>query len=437
MTPPPTLLVTHATELCTVAGSSRTPRTGSALADPGRIRDGAVAVAGDTILAVGPTDRVLADFPPGPDTRVLDASGRVVLPGLVDPHTHLVHAGSREGEFVQRLQGRSYLEILAAGGGILATVAATRAASAASLEVAARAALDRMLVHGATTVEAKSGYGLTLADEVKQLRVVANLDRSHPVDLVPTFLAAHAVPPEFRGRRSDYVRHVVEAMLPAVAGLAEFCDVFCETEVFPVSDAREILAAGRRLGLRPKLHADELGPSGGSALAAELGATSADHCIHTPAEVMPRLAAAGVVVVLLPGTSFTLGARRWAPARAFVAAGVPVALATDYNPGTSPVDSMVHVMGIACRGLGLTPAEAISAATINAAHAVGRAGKVGSLEPGKQADLVAFDAPSADAIPYYFGSNRVDWVIKAGRVVVSGGRLVQAAGREGGSNGGG
>lgn len=430
--------VVHAAELITMAapagggGRPPGPRRGPALGEAGVVRDGAVVVRAGRIAAVGPTPEVLRDQPPGPRDLVLDATGKTVLPGLVDPHTHLVFAGTREDEFVARLEGRGYLEILAAGGGILRTVAATRQAGAAALEAAARARLDRMLAWGTTTAEVKSGYGLEWETERLQLEVVRRLDATHPVDLVPTFLGAHAVPAEYAADRAGYVRLVIEEMLPAVvrAGLAEFCDVFCEAGVFSLAESRAVLEAARRLGLGLKLHADEFEAIGGAELAAELGATSADHLVRTTPEGMRRLAAAGVVAVLLPATTLTLGAGadgsggRHAPAREMIAAGCAVALATDCNPGTAPTETLMALVPLACRTLRLRPSEALAAATINAAHAVGRGGEVGSLEVGKLGDVIVCDAPGLDHLGYWFGPNPVAAVLKAGRLVARDGRAL-------------
>lgn len=358
----------------------------------------------------------------------LDARGGTVTPGLVDPHTHLLFAGSREGELRLRQRGAGYLEILAAGGGILSTVASTRTASADELAAHGRRWLDEMLSHGVTTVEAKSGYGLDVATELRLLEVAGRLGGEGPVDVVPTFLGAHAVPSEYRGRSDAteaYVRAVVEEQLPAVAGqgLARFCDVFCETGVFSADQSRRILQAAADLGIPPRLHADELAPSGGAELAAELGAASADHLAAPSAagiDALARAAADGrpVVATLLPATTWFLMSDHFAPARSLIDRGVPVALATDFNPGTSPTANLPLVMTIACLALGLTPAEALAAVTINAAHALRLGDEIGSLEPGKAADVVVWAVPTAEQIPYWPGADLVRTVIKRGRVVL-------------------
>ncbi|KKM12793.1 imidazolonepropionase [Clostridiales bacterium PH28_bin88] len=414
------LLLLHAGQLVTVAGDSAGPKRGAEMAQLGVIQDGAVAVKEGTIVYVGTTREVLEQVETHPGTRVVDAGGKVVLPGLVDPHTHLVFAGSREHELELKLQGMGYLDILKAGGGILSTVRATRAAGKAELIKTAGKYLDQMLSQGTTTAEVKSGYGLTLEDEVKTLEVIRELNRSHPIDLVPTFLGAHAVPEEYKGNPEGYVDLVVEAMLPAVVreGLAEFCDVFCEEGVFSVEQSRRILLAAKERGLKPKIHADEIVSLGGGELAAEVGAVSADHLMAVSDQGIEQMAQQGTIAVLLPATTFCLMGKQYAPARKMIERGVPVALASDFNPGSSPVNSLQVVMGIACRQLKMTPAEVITAVTINAAHAIGRAAEVGSIEAGKKADLVVFDALTYRYLPYRFGTNLVEMVIKNGQVVV-------------------
>jgi imidazolonepropionase len=427
---PAALLVEHAAELTTLAGPPGA-RRGRAQGEVGAVADGAVAVSADgRILAAGPTEAVRAALRLGPGARVIDASGRAVLPGFVDAHTHAVFAGDRVDEFELRLRGADYLEILAAGGGILSTVRATRAASAEALAARTAGFLESMLLLGATTVEIKSGYGLSTAEELKQLGVVRALRGRVPHTLVATLLAAHALPPEHRDAPDGYVRLVCEETIPAAAaaGLAGFCDVFCERGVFSVEQSRRVLRAGLAHGLRPKLHAEQKSRSGGAGLAAELGAASADHLEYAEEEDLVGLAAAGTVAVLLPGAALMLREERVAPARRMVELGVPVALATDFNPGTCPIRSVPVVIGLACLRLGLSPAEALVAATINAACAIGLGDEVGSLEPGKRADLLVLDAPSYRHIPYQLATNLVRTVVKDGRVVVEDGRRVDGAG---------
>ncbi|MDN5374982.1 MAG: imidazolonepropionase [Thermacetogenium sp.] len=416
------LIVRNAAEIVTCAGGTERPKRGREMAEIGVIRDGAVAAKEGVIVAVGETSDVLEQVAIGGDTRVIDAGGKVVLPGLVDPHTHVVFAGSREYELEMKIEGRGYLEILAAGGGILDTVRATREAGLEELIAAAGKYLQEMLAQGTTTAEAKSGYGLSTEGEVKMLEAIRELNLVQPVELVPTFLGAHAIPAEYRTNPDGYVDLVVEEMLPVVArrGLAEFCDVFCEEGVFSVEQTRRILLKARELGLKLKVHADEMAPLGGAELAAELGATSADHLMAVSDQGICDLARSDTVAVLLPATTFCLMGERYAPARRMIEQGVTVALATDFNPGSSPVNSLQVVMGLACRQLKMRPAEVITAVTINAAHAVGRAAAVGSLEVGKKADMVIFDAPNHLYLMYRFGTNLVETVIKNGKVVIGG-----------------
>lgn len=377
--------------------------------------DGAVAVRGEKIVWIGP-DSEVPSLPS--EIKCIDATGKTVLPGFVDSHTHLVFAGSREEEFEQRLRGMTYQQIAERGGGINATVHRVRQASKLELAHAARRRLDRLLQFGVTTVEVKSGYGLNLADELKCLEVIAELNREGPLELVPTFLGAHAVPSEYRSDRVGYVRSLIDDMLPEVARsqLAQFCDVFCETGVFDIEESGQILARARDLGFQLKVHADELTPLGGAELAARLGAISADHllCI-TPAGI-EALAHSGTIATLLPGTAFFLG-MPYAPARRLMEQGVAIALASDCNPGTCPTENLPLVGTMACTQMKMLPAEALNALTLNGAAALGRANRLGSLEVGKQADLVIADVPDYRHLFYHFGVNHVWRVIKRGRVV--------------------
>ncbi len=413
------LLVQHAAELLTLAGPSGGPRTGPALRDVGLVRDGAVAAADGQIVAAGSTAEVRDTVRLSPRATVINAGGRVVLPGFVDPHTHLVFAGVRVDEFEMRLRGATYLEIAAAGGGILRSVAATRAADEDTLVGLGMARLDHLLRTGTTTAEAKSGYGLSLEDELKQLHVIHRLSARHDVDLVPTLLAAHAVPPEFAGNPDGYVDAIIHEILPAVADedLAEFCDAFCDVGAFTIEQGRAVLEAGSDLGLTPKLHADEFADTGGARLAAETGAISADHLLHASEAGLAAMAGAGTMAVLLPGTAYFLGLP-FAPARRIIELGVPIALASDYNPGSSPMWSMPAVISLACVRMGLLPVEAIVAVTINAAWAIGVAEEVGSLEPGKAADLVVLDVADHREIATSLGGSIVRQVIKRGRLAV-------------------
>ncbi|MBM3306712.1 MAG: imidazolonepropionase [Candidatus Eisenbacteria bacterium] len=412
------MLVVNIGELATPRGGPK-PLRGAAMRDLTLVRGAAVAVVGERVAAAGPEREVLAAFREGRRTVVLDARGALVTPGLVDPHTHAVFAGTREAEFAMRTEGRTYEEIAAAGGGIRSSVRALRAAGEEELVRAGRANLDRALDHGTTTIEIKSGYGLSLEAELKTLRVVRRLAGEHAVGVVPTFLGAHEFPDEWRDDRDGYVGTVCEEMIPAVARerLARCCDVFCEEGVFSVEQSRRVLEAGKRHGLAPKVHADELHASGGAELAAEVRALSADHLVRVTDRGVAALAAADVVAVLLPGTSLSLGATRFAPARALIEAGVPVALATDMNPGSSMTESMQIVMALASMALRMTPAEVLTAATVNAAAAVGLAGDVGTLEPGRLADAVVWEVDDHRAIPYHYGVNLARSVVRKGVVV--------------------
>lgn len=409
------LLIVNA-RLATLAGYSEKPQRGSDFGNLRLVDNGAVAVAGDSILAVGPIEAVAREVDIGA-AQVVDAGGRLVTPGLVDPHTHVVHSGSREREYNLRLQGTPYIEILKAGGGILNSVASTREASLTDLVAQTNKSLGRMLAFGVTTVEAKSGYGLDLATELKMLQAVQILNLIQQVTLVPTFMGAHAIPEEYKDKSDEFVDIVIQEMLPAVKDLALFCDVFCEDHVFSIEQSRTILRAAQDLGLGAKIHADELAPTGGAQLAAELGAVSADHLLCTDALGIEALANSNTVAVLLPGTSFNLMTGRYAPAREMLAAGVAIALSTDYNPGSCPTENLQLIMTLGCLKLGLTPAQVLAAVTINAAHALGLGSAIGSLEAGKQADLVIFDADNEAYIPYHFGINHSWMVVKSGCIV--------------------
>ncbi len=415
-------LLINAGQLVTVAGNSDHPKRGEELSEIAVITDGAVAARDGVIAAVGTTSELQDRVELEEDAVVIDAQGKVVLPGLVDPHTHVVFAGSREHELEMKIQGMPYLEILARGGGILDTVRSTREASREDLVRTAAKYLDEMLAQGTTTAEAKSGYGLTLKDELKMLEAIRVLQETHPVDLVPTFLGAHAIPEEYKDDPDGFVDLVIQEMLPAISplGLARFCDVFCEEGVFSVEQTRRVLLEAKRLGFELKIHADEMVTLGGAELAAELGATSADHLMMISDQGIEMLAASETIAVLLPATTFCVMGERYAPARKMIEKGAAVALSSDFNPGSSPVNSLQIVMGIACRQLKMAPAEVISAVTINAAHAIGCASSVGSIEEGKRADLVIFDAQDYRYLMYRFGTNLVDKVVKSGRIVVGG-----------------
>ena len=402
------LLVVNIGLLATPVGSAA--RGGEAQGEIRLLHDAWLRIEDGVIAALG------TGAPEGTGCPVLDAGGRLVTPGLVDAHTHLVFGGWRQNELALKLHGVPYLDILAQGGGILSTVTATRAATEEELADKAAAALDEMLRFGTTTCEAKSGYGLTTEEECKQLRAIRSLDRRHPIDLVATFMGAHALPQAYQDDREAYVSLVCEEMIPRIAEekLAEFCDVFCETGVFTAEESRRILEAGKRYGLRPKIHADEIDPIGGSRLAGEIGAISAEHLIVCPEEGIASMARGGTVACLLPATSFYLGAE-YAPARRMVEAGVPVAMATDFNPGSCPCLNMQLVMNLGCLRYRLTPEEVLTAVTLNGAAAIGRAESVGSLEPGKRGDLLIWEARDLNYVCYRMGSNLVHTVVKGGR----------------------
>jgi imidazolonepropionase len=418
------LIIHHASQLVTCAGATA-PCRGPALRDVGIIENGAVAIRDGLIAAVGSTEEILGAYSGG---QRIDARGRAVIPGLVDPHTHVVFGGDRVDEFELRIGGATYMEIMAAGGGILNTVVHTRAASEPELVAAARRRLDEMLAFGTTTVEVKSGYGLDTATELKMLRVIEELDRTHACTLVPTFLGAHTVAPEYRADPAGYVALVMDEMIPSAAawyaasdfrrqGRPFFIDAFCEEHAFDVDQSRRILQAGLAAGMRAKLHVDQFNALGGVAMAVELGAISVDHLdVSGPAEIA-SLAPAATMAIPLPAANFNLGHTAFAPARALADAGVALALATDLNPGSAPCYGMPTVMAIACRYLGLLPAEALLASTINAAHAIGLADEVGSLEVGKAADLLLLKDADYRHMAYFFGGNPVAAVIKRGVVV--------------------
>jgi imidazolonepropionase len=410
------LLIVNANELVTLQGGSRKPLVGKQMEELGILKDGAVAVKDGRILAVGKTGDVSKQFRAD---ETIDAAGRLVVPGFVDPHTHLVFAGSREDEFELRLKGVSYMEILRKGGGILRTVNATRQASEQELVEGGMKTLDIMLAHGTTTVEAKSGYGLNPEDEIKCLKVAKKLNDRHPVDVAPTFLGAHAVPAEYKGNTDEYVDMIKSKVIPKVAKqrLAEFCDVFCENGVFNVKQSKGILVKGKECGLKPKVHADEMTPFGGAELAAEVDAVSAEHLLYASENGLRMMAKKGVIAVLLPAAAFSLMTAKYADARKMIGLGAPVALGTDFNPSCW-VENQQFVIALACRHMTITPAEALTATTINAAHAVKRAHEVGSLEAGKKADVVILNIPSHRFLGYRFGVNLVDKVIKEGRMMI-------------------
>jgi imidazolonepropionase len=396
MSPQVTLLIEHLDQLYAIEGPA--PRAGVRQGDVHPIADGAVAVSGHRVLAAGETAAVRDEVVVGPATQVVDGRGRSLVPGFVDAHTHVVFAGDRRDELRRRLAGATYAEIAAAGGGILSTVRATRAATEDQLVAETQVRLAEMLAAGTTTAEAKSGYGLAFDAELKMLRAIARLNAVQPLALVPTFMGAHEVPPEYRGRQSDFVRTVIDEMIPAVAAHAEWCDVFCDRGFFTPEESIAILRAGAAAGLKPRIHADELAASGGAEAAAAVGARSADHLVHATAAGIAALAAGGVVATLLPAAAFYLKLGRFAPARRMIDAGLPVALATDVNPGGGFSPSMPFVMTLACFAMELTFEEALAAATLNGAYAVDRHDTVGSLERGKLFDAVLVEGPAINLL---------------------------------------
>jgi imidazolonepropionase len=413
------LLITGASQLLTLRG--RGPRRGSALADVGIIKDGALLVRDGLIAAVG-TRAKIETLPAAATAERLDLGGRVVLPGFVDSHTHLIHAASRAEEYELKIAGASYEEIGRKGGGILNSVNALRAATSEALKLRARRALVQFAAYGTTTVEAKSGYGLDIASELKILRLHKELAAEQPLDIVSTFLGAHVVPAEYRGTPAgvqEYIALLTEKLIPEVAQekLAEFCDVFCDRGAFTREQAKQILEAGKRHGLTPKLHGEQLTRTGATQLAVKLGAASCDHLEQINSSDIAALAKSQTVATLLPGCDFHLGLAKYAPARTLIDAGAIVALATDYNPGTSPTVSMPMILSLACSALRITPAEAITAATINAAYALRREKRIGSLGVGKFADLAVFELADYREIPYYFGMSTCWLTMKRGVVV--------------------
>ena len=411
------LEIRGAAALATPVGS--TARRGRAQGEIRRIREPAVRAEGGVLTFVGTEADYRREFAGRPAEATVDATGRTLLPGLVDAHTHPVWTGDRGEEIGRRLAGESYAAIAADGGGILATVRATRAASDEELHSTVRRRLVSMLGHGTTTAEAKSGYGLTVEDEIRALRLLTTLGQDPDLPaIVPTLLAAHEVPPEFRERRKEWIRLVAEEIVPSVAreGLARFCDVFCEEGVFTVGESRVILEAGRRSGLGLRVHADELARSGGTLLAAELGAASADHLLFAGEEEIAALARSGTIAVILPGTAWWMRSRR-APARAMIDAGVAVAVASDANPGTCHTESLAAVAAHACLDSGLTAEETLTGCTLNAAASLGLAERIGSLETGKSADVIVLDAPDDRHLVYHWGMNLVAQVVRQGRIV--------------------
>jgi imidazolonepropionase len=408
--------ITNCSQVVTLSGPAR-PRTGSEMRELGVFANGTILVDGDRIAAAGPARST--PIPKG--CEVVDAGGRIALPGFVDAHTHPVFAGNRADEFEQRVAGATYSEIAEKGGGIRSTVRRTREATEEQLYLVAKRHANWFLRCGTTTIEAKSGYGLTLEDELKLLRVIRRLDGDGVIRTVPTFLGAHDIPDEYRGRGRDYAEMVIRDMLPRVAqhGLAEYCDVFCEPGIFGIPETRQILQTARSLGLGIRMHVDQLSDSNGASLAAEMGAATADHLECTDTVGIAALAAAGVQPVLLPGSVYALHSDIYPDARAMIDDGLPIVLATDFNPGSSPTPSMTAILSLASTQMRVTGAEGITASTINAAYSLGRGSRIGSLEPGKLADIVIHDCADYRELAYFFGVEHAWRVFLGGRLVYS------------------
>ena len=412
------LIIKNIGTLATLKGPQRA-RGGSEQGDIGLTKDAVIAVKSGRIIYVG-AGALPESITANKDTIIIDAGGKLVTPGFVDSHTHLVHGGSRENEFSMKLKGAKYMDILNAGGGIHSTMRNTRSMSSEELYIQAEKSLNRMLSFGVTTVEAKSGYGIEDLDtEIKQLEVAKRLNEEHAIDVISTFMGAHAVPMAYKHDPEEFVQKIIQEMIPVVAekNLASFCDVFCEHGVFTIDQTRRILMEGRKWGLDPKLHADEIESIGGAELAAELRCISADHLVGASDEGIRKMAEAGVVATLLPGTSFNLQSGKHARARFMIDSGLPVAVSTDYNPGSCPTENLQLVMSLASLILKMTPEEVLTAVTMNGAAALGLEKEIGSIEVGKKADLVIFDSRNLEYIIYHFGINHTDLVIKDGKVV--------------------
>lgn len=399
-------------------GASNKPKTKGQLDDLEIIKDGAIAIVDEKIAWIGRSNDLEENVKLTKKTKIIDAENKVVMPGFVDCHTHLVFAGSRDKEWIARINGRDYLEILRSGGGILSTVKATRAASEQELVNKAVYHLNNMLSYGTTTIEAKSGYGLSLKDEIKILRVMKKLTKMQAVEIVSTFLGAHAIPHEF-SNSTKYTDFIIEKMLPAITKekLAEYCDVFCEKNAFSAEESKKILLSAKKYGLKPRIHANEFNEIGGTKVAKEIKAVAVDHLDIIDEQGIANVKESSSIAVLLPGVPFFLGTEKYAPAKKIIDAGIPIAIATDFNPGSCYCESMPFIISLACMKMKLTPAQAINAATINAAHAIERANKIGSIGIGKQADILILDAETHSHILYHLAANPVKIVIKKGRIV--------------------
>jgi len=413
-----TLVIKNIDNLITLRGENK-PRIKESLKDIGLIKNGIIALDDENIIYIGEGE-LPSNISTNEDTIIIDGKGKTVTPGLIDSHTHVVHGGSRENELAMKLKGVSYLDILASGGGIHSTVKSTREANFEDLYNQANKSLDTMLSFGVTTIEAKSGYGIEdFKTELKQLEVAKKLNEDHPIDIFSTFMGAHAIPKRYKDNPEEFVDIIINQMIPEVAErkLARFCDVFCEEGVFTIDQSRRILLAANEYGMKSKLHADEIKPLGGAELAAEIACISADHLIAASNNGIIKMAEKGVIANLLPGTSFNLQTGKFANARKMVEEGVPIALSTDYNPGSCPTENLQLIMSFAALIFKLTPEEIITAVTINGACALGLEENIGSLEAGKQADIAMFDSPNLEYILYHFGINHTDTVIKKGKIV--------------------
>ncbi|NHI90542.1 MAG: imidazolonepropionase [Candidatus Thorarchaeota archaeon] len=415
----PDLLLANIGQIATLADHSEAPKKGAQMNEVSIIEDGAIAIKDGKIIAVGPTNEILSEISSDPVLPTLEFPGMLATPGFIDSHTHLVFGGSRERDFAMKLAGKTYLEILEAGGGILNTLRSTRAASVNELVANAFSYAEGTLNMGSTTIEAKSGYGLNTENELKMLKTIEILREKLPIDFVSTFMGAHAVPPEFEGKTDSYVDLVIDEMIPAVkkSGYAEFCDVFCEQGVFSIEQSRRILTAAKQNGMKLKVHADEIVQLGGASLAAEVGAVSADHLLMASDDGLEEMLKAGTIATLLPATAFSLNTE-YANARKMIEMGLPVALATDFNPNCAN-ESLFFTIALSCYKMRMTPREALSAVTINAAHALDRGATHGSIEAGKAADIVILDCPNPEYLTWRFGANLVHTVISNGQVIHS------------------
>ena len=409
------LIIKNAKELLTLKGSAK-PRIGSEMDELSIIKNGAIAIFDGKIIALDFTKNILQKYD---SNKIIDASNKVVMPGFVDSHTHPVFAKTREREFEMRIKGKSYVDISQSGGGIRSSIKFVREATFDQLYEIALKNVKRIISNGTTTLEVKSGYGLSTESEIKMLKVIRKLSENLPIDIVSTFLGAHEFPTEFKENRAEYIRILKEEMLPKIAELklAEYCDIFTEAHVYTIEQSRDILQTAKKLGFKLRMHAEEIEPIGGAKLAAEVGAISADHLGAISDEGIEAMQKSGVIATLLPGTIFSLGMKSYAPARKMISKKLPVALATDFNPGSCNCDSMQFVITLACLQMKLTVAEAITASTINGAHALQMAEKLGSLEAGKQADILILEMPSYRYLPYHFGSNNVETVLKNGQII--------------------